>query len=103
LLDPPGERDPIGGYVRAAMEVADDLGPSDLRLAAGGESAMPLLAPPPIGPRADVDDHVPQGCFLASPGHADALVDVAPHQWASNQARRAGTGTTSRRPSLRVG
>jgi hypothetical protein len=31
-----------------------------------------------------------------------ALVDVPLHQLVSNHARRAGTGTTSRRPSRRL-
>jgi hypothetical protein len=85
------------------VQVVDDLRPRNLGFASGREAAVPLLAPTAACVSADIDDDIPARRFLSSTGLADSLMDMPPHQLASSQASRAGTGTTSRRPSLRVG
>ncbi len=101
--DPFGERGAARDHVRAVVHVGDELGPRRLGLPAGAEAAVPLLPPAAVVAEAEVEDDVPANGLLAVAVRADALVDMALHHAAPSHSSRAGTGTSSRRPSRRVG
>jgi len=109
MRHPLGQCDRAGFDVGAGVELVDDPRPGGLGLSASAVPAVPLLATLAVGIAGKVDDDVPGDGVATGLVRVDAFADVSlhgqpPDTWsAPSHARKAGTGTTTRRPSRRDG